>query len=142
MQIEIDLTEVNATFDHLSNLLSDATPLFNLIGQEMELLVDDNFRREIDPDDSPWAALNPKYADYKARKGLITKINQRSGDLRGKISYRASRDGLAIGSNVPYSQFVQARRPYLYSQSGGLGARAERRIEAVANDYIQSVINQ
>jgi phage gpG-like protein len=142
VEIEIDLSQVNATLGAVNRGLEDATPLFNLIGQEMELSVDDNFRNETDPDGSPWASLSPRYEAYKRRKGFILKINQRRGDLRGTISYRAYRDRLEIGANVPYSQEVQERRPFLYSKTGGLGARAERRIERVADNYIQSLVDQ
>ena len=141
MEIEIDLTQANAMFGTLNRALDDATPLFNLIGQSMELTIDDNFRQEIDPDGNPWAALNPKYEAYKRRKGFIGKINQRRGDLRGTISYRAYRDRLEIGANVPYSGEVHKRRPFLYSKTGGLGARAERRIEQVADNYYQSLVD-
>lgn len=141
MEIEIDLSQVNASFGNLENALVDATPLFNLIGQELELSIDDNFRSETDPDGSPWAALSPVYEAYKRRKGFIAKINQRRGDLRGTINYRAHRDKLEIGANVPYSQEVQKRRPFLYSRTGGLGTRVEPRIERVANDYVQDLID-
>jgi phage gpG-like protein len=140
MEIEVDLTQVNAMFAKVDRALGDATPLFNLIGQEMGLSIDDGFKGEVDPDGSPWAALSPGYEAQKQKKGFIAKINQRRGDLRGMIAYRAYRDRLEIGSNVPYSLHVQKKRPYLYSKSGGLGRRAELRIERVADNYIQSLV--
>jgi phage virion morphogenesis protein len=141
MEIEIDLSQVNASFGNLEHALEDATPLFNLIGQELELSIDDNFRSETDPDGNPWAALSPKYEAYKQRKGFIAKINQRRGNLRGTINYRAYRDKLEVGANVPYSKEVQKRRPFLYSRTGSLGTRAERRIERVVDNYIQNLID-
>jgi phage gpG-like protein len=141
MDVEIDLSQARTSFTNLGSALDDATPLFNLIGQEMELSIDDGFRTETDPDNSPWAALTASYEASKRRRGFIGKINQRRGDLRASITYRVYRDRLEIGANVPYSLKVQEKRPFLYSKSGGLGTRAERRIERVANDYIQSLVD-
>lgn len=140
MNIELDLAQINDMFATIDRTLDDATPLFNLIGQEMELAIDDRFRTESDPDGSPWAALSPKYEAYKRRKGFIQKINQRRGDLRGKIACKPYPDRLEIGSNVPYSTYVQNKRPYLYSRSGELGANAIRRIEQVADSFLQSLV--
>jgi phage virion morphogenesis protein len=140
MEVQIDLTQVNTAFTNLGSALDDATPLFNLIGQELELSIDDSFRTETDPDGSPWASLDPSYVAQKVKRGFIPKINQRRGDLRASISYKAYSDRLEIGANVPYSKNVQDKRPFLYSESGGLGRRRELRIEETANQYFQRLV--
>lgn len=139
MEIEIDLSQAGATFNNLSDALDDATPLFNLIGQELELAVDDSFRGEVDPDGSPWASLDPSYVQQKIKRGFIPKINQRRGTLRTTISYRAYSDRIEIGANVPYAKHVHDKRPFLFTKSGGLGRRRERRVEEVANEYFQRI---
>lgn len=142
MDVEIDLTQATREMGALKDVLEDATPLFNILGQELELAIDDSFRDEVDPDGSPWAELSPRYLAYKTKKGLILKRNQAKGTTRSTITYRAYSDRLEVGANTPYSDRMQERRPFLYSEKGGLGRARERRIQDTADAFFQRLIRR
>jgi phage gpG-like protein len=135
MEIEADFSQSDHALRTLLRGLKDATPLTTLIGADQELATDDRFKNEVDPDGSPWAALSPKYLESKRRRGLILKRNQARGETRGTISYRAYDDRVEIGANTPQAEFMQKRRPFL-----GVGRRDIERIERIANDYLQDLV--
>lgn len=139
--VSVDLTLANRTLANLLQGLKDATPLARLIGEDLTLAVDDRFDAEVDPDGSPWAALDPKYVEWKQRKGHITKILQMRGDMRGMVAYEPFPDRVEIGTNVPYARRQHDKRPFLYRKDGSLGAKDLEKIEATANDYLQSLID-
>lgn len=141
MDVQINTLEIDRTLARVLRGLKDATPLARLVGEEMTLLTDDRFRDENDPDGSPWAALSPRYVAWKQRKGHITKILQMRGDLRARVAYQPYPDRVEIGSDTPYARRQHAVRPFLYSKSGGLGRRDAERIAAVAEAYLQSLVD-
>lgn len=119
--------------------VTDMTDLAVLIGEDMTLAIDDRFRDEVDPDGNPWAALDPKYVAWKQQKGYIPKILQMRGDMRGKVAYQPEPDRVLIGSDTPYTRRQHKKRPFIYSKNGGLGAKDEARVEAIADDYLQDL---
>lgn len=139
--VEVNLSDVNRTFAKILRGLKDATPLAKLIGEDYTESVDDRFRNEVDPDGSPWAALDPNYVEWKKRKGFITKRLQMRGDMRGTVAYDPYPDQVIIGVNVPYAKRQHAKRPFLFRNNGNLGAKDQARIEATTNDYLQRLVD-
>ncbi len=142
MEIELNKLEIDRALRSLLRNLRDSTDLAALIGEEMTQAVDDRFRNEVDPDGSPWATLSPAYVASKQRKGFNRKILQMRGDMRAKVAYQAYPDRVEIGTNTPYARRQHDKRPFIYSKRGGLGARDQARIEQVAEEYLQSLLNR
>lgn len=141
--IELDLSNFTRFQRKVLRGLQDATPLMTLIGEELVDSTDDRFRNEINPDGSPWAALNPNYVEWKRRRGYITKKLQMRGDLRATIAYEANSDSVEIGANTPYARVQHEKRPYLYSErTKGLGRRDEARVQRVTDEFLQMLVDE
>lgn len=70
--------------------------------------VKDNFAGEHDPDGVPWQKLMPRtIRDRERRKLVPIRILRARGRLLGSVSYRALREGLTVGSPVPYAAIHQ-----------------------------------
>lgn len=145
--VELNIAQYRRFRAKFDAFLKDATPLMTLIGEELVDAVDERFRNEVDPDGSPWAALSPRYVEWKRKRGFIMKKLQMRGDLRATVAYEASSDRVEIGANTPYARKQHLKRPYIYSQStegsaGELGAKDERRVERVAEEYLQALVDE
>lgn len=139
MQIDFDATKLMRPLNGIRGGLQDGSELMGLIGEEMTDSTDDRFRDEVDPDGSPWAALNPKYVEWKIKRRFIPKRLQMRGDMRAKVTYQAFGDRVVIGSDTPYSGRQHEKRPFLYNFQGELGSDDDKRVEAVAIEYFEDL---
>ncbi len=73
------------------------------IGLALVQVVQERFRDERDPFGQPWAPLSPAYAAVKRGNHILT----RSGLLMRSITFRASVDEVAVGSNRVYAAIHQ-----------------------------------
>ena len=64
------------------------------------------FRAEVDPDGSPWAALNPDYAKGKRGRKILQGLGFRGG-LIATIVWRLDGDRVVVGTNRKYAAIHQ-----------------------------------
>lgn len=82
-------------------------PAFKSIGEMMLRSTDQRFRDQVDQEGAPWLPISAAWRDEKQRRGHIQKILQMRGRLRGSVTYKASNDRVAVGSNVIYAAIHQ-----------------------------------
>lgn len=99
----ISLDDVNKRLSGLKDKLHDLSQPLNEIGQYLLASTDIGFEREMNPYGIPWKPNAPFILQMKRRKGLILKVLQATGRLRGSISYRVNNEELMIGTNVDYA---------------------------------------
>jgi len=111
--LDVELTisnhaEVKAAFEALQARLTDLTPFFQNIGEALLNSTRERFRTQTAPDGTPWTALSPAYqARKKKHADLILTLN---GYLRGRLSYRAEKDRLRLGTPLLYGAAHQPSR--------------------------------
>lgn len=107
MQITVNsqLQELN---DHIGTIYlrlnGDLTPFMSAIGTLLEGSTRDRFRTKTAPDGSSWEDLKPSTKAAKNNRGGIL-VDY--GDLMRSITYHASNDAVAVGSDRPYAKFPQ-----------------------------------
>jgi phage virion morphogenesis protein len=108
LEIAIDEAAIAAAFGNLANLGSEAQPLFKAWANHLEVRAVTAFKSETAPDGSKWAALNPKYAAYKADYGKgkkqtkpkpKNKTLQWTGGLYSSLASQVTSDGAQVGTN-------------------------------------------
>ena len=77
-------------------------PMTN-IGEYLLMSTDDRFEQQIDPAGVPWQPNSPYVMQFKRDNGLILKILQSTGRLRGSIAYLADETSVTVGTNVSYA---------------------------------------
>lgn len=112
--LDIQLTignaaEVKAAFESLQATLADLTPVFQDIGESMLNRTRERFNSQTAPDGTPWAALSPSYAKRKKRNK--DKILTLHGNLRGLLTYQASKNEVRIGTPLIYGATHQFGAP-------------------------------
>lgn len=141
MEITFDGSSLSRPLNRVLRRLKDGTELATLMGEEYTQGVDERFKSEVDPDGSPWAALDPDYVAWKRRRGFIQKTLQMRGNMRARVGYKPYPDRVTIGTDTPYARRQNAKRPFLYRADGSIGAKDNARIERVAENYLQSLLD-
>lgn len=101
--------------EHLTALYQrlngDLTPLMRGIGALLEGSTRDRFRTKRDPGGVAWANLAPETVKSKnARGGILVD----HGDLMRSITYHASSQAVAVGTDRPYGKYHQTgTNPYI-----------------------------
>ena len=95
------------------NKIGDPTPVYNNLGEYLQLRTRDRFDRETGPKGVSWKPIKANYKAYKARKGFDTGINKRTKFLRDTLTYESSRSGLLFGSPLDYAEYPEGVRPYM-----------------------------
>ena len=139
------LSELNEHLTALYQRLNgDLTPLMRGIGTLLEGSTRDRFRTKRDPDGVAWANLAPGTIKSKnARGGILVDY----GDLMRSITYHASSQAVAVGTDRPYGKYHQTgtkvdgtqrivARPFL-----GLSTDDKAEIRELINDFMSGAIN-
>ena len=107
MQIDVTHT-IPALSEHLTDLRQrlngDLTPLMQAIGSVLEGSTRGRFADKQSPNGVAWAVLMP--STIKAKNGR-SNILVDSGDLIRSITFHASSDSVAIGTDRPYGKYHQ-----------------------------------
>ena len=107
--MQIDIThDIPALNEHLTDLRQrlngDLTPLMQAIGSVLEGSTRGRFADKQSPNGVAWAVLMP--STIKAKNGR-SNILVDSGDLIRSITFHASSDSVAIGTDRPYGKYHQ-----------------------------------
>lgn len=100
--IEIQGPSLQAKLEQLARATQNLAPFWRSVGEYMLRSVNDRFRSEQDPEGKAWAPLSAAYRRQKKGPKILTE----SGRLR-QIAYRASAQGLTVGTNVRYAAIHQ-----------------------------------
>lgn len=107
MQINVT-DQIPALNEHLTalqqRLNGDLTPLMQAIGSVLEGSTRQRFADKVSPNGVAWAVLMP--STVKAKNGR-SNILVDSGDLIRSITFHASSDSVAIGTDRPYGKYHQ-----------------------------------
>ena len=132
----------------------DTAPLMRRLGERIQAWTQDRFdaNQQQAPDGTPWAKLNPKYAQNKPRHLQNRKLTL-SGHLRKSIRWQLlDSQSVLVGTNVPYAaihQFGGTIRPKKgkalafggrFVQSVTIPARPYLGISEQDNKEIQEII--
>lgn len=98
IEITVKSREVSDFFKQISNKISDLTPIMNIAGETIQSSVVENFRAGGRPD--KWQ--ESKRALLQDGQTLVD-----TARLRTSINYKASRNKVAIGTNVVYAAIHQ-----------------------------------
>lgn len=147
IDVRFDSQAVEAALERLANRTTSARPAMADIGEYLQRAVDDRFRAERDPENRPWAPLQPSTLRRKRNDKILT---ERGGPgLRGSIHYRADDDRLQQGTNKVYAAIHQfggssgmppgpaaiPARPYL-----GIGRDDEDEIATILLDHLDGAL--
>lgn len=116
---------------------SDPTPVMNEIGQALLLSTDQRFEKEVDPDGKPWKANTPYTRRLKKAKGYIDKILQASGRGRASINYAATKDRVAVGTNVGYMKKHQLGEDVEQRKFLGISKEDSVEIGIILDEYLR-----
>lgn len=106
IETRIEDTAAREAFARLSDMMADTSPIMRAIGVGLVSNTHARFEREIAPDGSSWAPLNPAYAAGKRGAGILRESAMRGG-LMGSITFDAGQDSVEVGSNKVYAAVHQ-----------------------------------
>lgn len=145
--VKIDINYDDAQIAKALRQLQEATgnlkPVFEDIGEYLDLSHRERWDREEAPDGTPWEPLSPRYRARKLRKKKPDKILVYDQQLRDTLSYRATRDSLEFGSNLIYAasqhlgreEIKLPARPWL-----GVSEADRDGILAIIGDHFQAAL--
>lgn len=115
--ISIDVTlrdDGQLRLQELLDRMSDRRPFYAAVGERLVGSAGENFRREADPDGTPWLSLRPSTIRARQRLGqlpltiLRSNSKGRSGSsLAGSINFDATTEGVKVGSPKEYAAIHQ-----------------------------------
>ena len=143
MQIVVNqfLPALQQQFDRLrARLGGDLTPLMSAIGGVLESSTRERFESKRDPQGISWEQLKPQTRDAKrtAKGRLRGGILVDRGDLRKSITYHATSQSVAVGTDRHYGRYHQEgtrhmpTRPFL-----GLSVEDEGNILQIVQKFIE-----
>lgn len=146
MQIVVNqsLPALQQHFDRLRERLGgDLTPLMAAIGGVLESSTRERFESKRDPQGVSWEQLNPKTKEAKrtAKGRLRGGILVDRGDLRKSITWHATSQSVAVGTDRHYGRYHQEgtqhmpARPFL-----GLSVEDEGNILQTVQNFIDGAI--
>ena len=133
MKLAIHCARIGASLPAgMERFSSNLLRVHETLGDDYKALVQNNFKRESEPDGRPWRALSPATATRmitsKKRRGYHP-ILRVTGNL-ADVKVRATRDYVEIGSNLAYAAIHQfggqagrvriPARPWLFDRQGGI----------------------
>lgn len=109
--VTIDDRAIVAALQRLQQHVSDLTPVYRDIGEQVQNQTKQRFRDQIDPDGIPWRDYAPLSDEYQARKDKnADKILVYDGYLSGGIHYQATGQDVMIGTKEKYGATHQFGR--------------------------------
>ena len=97
--ITFDDRRVIGALDRLGSLERDTKPLLDAIGTGLVASTEMRFQSNTAPDGTPWAPLNPAYAEFRRPGPILVQ----SAALMRSITFRAGYHTLRIGSPMIYA---------------------------------------
>lgn len=141
IKIVIDDTQLQGGISELTAKLNNLKPAFNDIGEYSLRKVRRRFDQEVSPDGTAWKSLSEATIKAKARRkrtGVPYRTNAEPSailkdtfSLRDSITYQATNQSVAIGTNIFYSFFAQNTRTFL-----GLDDEDREEIVEIVKDYL------
>jgi phage gpG-like protein len=123
IQIVIDDTQLQGGISELTAKLANLKPAMVDIGEGALPKVRKRFDTESAPDGQRWNELSEATIKAKVRRKRTGKPYRTNAEpsailkdtftLRGSITYQASNNSVAIGTNIFYGGYNQATRPFL-----------------------------
>jgi phage gpG-like protein len=143
IQIVIDDTQLQGGLSELTAKLANLRPAMADIGESALRKVRKRFDTESAPDGSKWKSLAESTIKAKVRRKRTGKPYRTNAEpsailkdtftLRDSITYQASNQSLAIGTNIFYGGFNQSTRPFL-----GVDDEDAIKIVEIIRDYLES----
>jgi phage virion morphogenesis protein len=101
--------DIRAALARMEQRGQQLTPVFADIGEFLQLVHDERFRKQTSPEGDPWAPLSPKYlARKKKNKNRILVLND---VLAGTLHYQTTAESLMFGTDQVYGATHQFGRP-------------------------------
>jgi phage gpG-like protein len=123
IQITIDDTQLQGGISEFTAKLANLKPAMADIGEYSLRKVRKRFDNESAPDGSKWNELSEATIKAKTRRKRTGKPYKTNAEptailkdtftLRDSITYQASNQSVAIGTNIFYGAFNQSTRPFL-----------------------------
>ncbi len=143
IQIVINDTQLQGGISEFTAKLANLKPAMVDIGEYSLRKVRRRFDTESAPDGSKWNALSDATIKAKARRKRTGKPYRTNAEpsailkdtftLRDSITYQASNNSVAIGTNIFYGTFNQNSRPFL-----GVDDEDIIEIVEIIKDYLES----
>jgi phage virion morphogenesis protein len=151
IRVTINDTQLQQRLSQLAVRYLDLTPANRDIGEYLLRRTRRRFDTEIAPDGTPWkslAAATVKAKERRKRTGIPYRTRARPDSilkdtftLRDSITYLATRDSVAVGTNIVYGIYHQSdeprtkvpHRPFL-----GLDDADRSEIVAIITDYLDA----
>lgn len=100
--------EIRQALARLEQNGRDLAPVYSDIGEFLQIVHDERFRKQTSPEGDPWAPLSPKYLARKKRnKARILVLND---VLAGTLHYQTTAEGLMFGTDRVYGATHQFGR--------------------------------
>ena len=141
IRVTINDTQLQQRLSQLAARYLDLTPANNSIGEYLLRRTRRRFDNELSPDGTPWNPLAASTIKAKRRRqetgspyrtrARPESILKDTFTLRDSITYKATRDSVAVGTNISYGIFNQNSRPFL-----GLDEQDRNEIVAIISDYL------
>ncbi|NIX75394.1 phage virion morphogenesis protein [Microvirga terricola] len=106
LETKIDAKAAIVAFRKVQRRVADMTPLMRAIGTGLVENTHTRFERAQDPQGRAWKPVSPTYALGKRGPGILRESAMRGG-LMGSITFRASAQSVAVGSNKVYAAVHQ-----------------------------------
>lgn len=132
-----------AVLRELARVIDDPQPLLQDLGEELQVIHDQRFRDQIDPEGNPWEPLSPAYQARKTKNPA--KILIRDVLLSGTLHYQIAGTTLSFGTALIYGATHQfgdpsrgiPARPFL-----GLGEGDAEVLTGIALDHLAAAMEQ
>nr|DAX42777.1 MAG TPA: virion morphogenesis protein [Caudoviricetes sp.]DAY21048.1 MAG TPA: virion morphogenesis protein [Caudoviricetes sp.] len=121
----------------------DLTPLMDKIGALLENSTRERFESKRDPDGISWEQLKPATIARKQHKNGSIRggILVDHGDLRKSITYHASVQSVAVGTDRHYGQYHQTGTVHLPARRFlGLSTEDQNGINDIIHQFLEDVL--
>lgn len=138
------LPQLSANLHALQTRLGgDLTPLMDAIGHLLENSTRKRFKTKRDPEGIDWAQLKPQTIERKRNKSGRVRggILVDHGDLRKSITYFASTQSVAVGTDRHYGQYHQSGTVHMPARRFlGLSAEDKTGIDKLVQQFLEDVL--
>ena len=138
------LPQLAANLHALENKLGgDLTPLMDAVGFFLENSTRERFETKRDPEGVSWEQLKPKTLERKQNKSGSIRggILVDHGDLRKSITYFASTQSVAVGTDRHYGQYHQSGTVHMAARRFlGLSAEDKTGIDKLVQQFLEDVL--
>lgn len=142
--VNSELPQLGANLHALqARLNGDLTPLMDAIGHLLENSTRKRFETKRDPEGIDWAQLKPQTIERKRNKSGRVRggILVDHGDLRKSITYHASVQSVAVGTDRHYGQYHQTGTVHLPARRFlGLSTEDQNGINDIIHQFLEDVL--